>query len=156
MACGEGLYEAGKRNELRVKDRINPTHDEIQAWARTPGALYPMEDWDLVIARDENAEVFYRLATDPSCVNRDAMLNLLYVWAGQTIRAGSNQASAALLRRLIALAAGGRDDDVRVWSNRAERTLDGGGPDPRAGGSNEDYAFWFLGGWRHRREGSSS
>ena len=131
-----------------MKDPANPTSDEIEEWARTPGAMYPMEDWDLIIADDENAVVFSRLAADPSCVNRGAILNFLYVYTGQVIRGGARANEVANLQMLIERANAADLDDVRLWAKRATTALGGSGPSPRAGAGREDYEFWFGRGWR--------
>jgi len=53
---------------------LDPSEAELEAWARTPGAMHPAEDWDFILATDERAPVFLRLAADRSCANRDAFL----------------------------------------------------------------------------------
>jgi hypothetical protein len=125
-----------------MKDRVNPTHEEITQWARTPGAMYPMEDWDLIIATDQNADVFVSLASDPECANRGAVLNFLYVYAAQLIREGRRPESVSTLRAAIRRGSTAGLDDVRLWASRAADALDGAGAD--------DYDFWFLSGWRKR------
>jgi hypothetical protein len=136
----------------RVKDPVNPTSAEIEEWARTPGAMYPMEDWDLIIATDENSELFLRLAADPTCANHDAVMNFLYVYAGQVIREGRRLASVAALRNLINRAATIALGDIQLWAKRAAGLLDGRGPDPRSGAHGDDYEFWFGRGWRKANE----
>ncbi len=39
-----------------MKDPVNPTALDIEAWARDPEAMYPMQDWDLMVASDDNGE----------------------------------------------------------------------------------------------------
>jgi hypothetical protein len=126
-----------------VKDPANPTVDEIEQWARTAGALYPMEDWDLMIAGDDDkGPLLVSLADDPTCVNRDAVLNFLYVYAGQVLREGKQPLRASVLREVVRLAASAAAAEVRLWADRAAIALDGG--------AAHDYSFWFEQGWKTR------
>ncbi len=134
-----------------MRDPVNPTHAELEAWARTPGAMCPMEDWDLMVAVDENSALLVRLAADSTCVNREAMLNFLYVYAGQVVRGGQYAESVAALSTAIAQAEASRDPALVVWAQRARAVLDGKGPDPRSGASRSDYAFWFGYNWKRAR-----
>lgn len=131
-----------------MKDPFNPTHAELDQWARTPDAMYPCEDWDLVVAIDENAELFRRLAGDPTCANRDAILNFLYVYAGHVVRVGASAESVAVLQRAITLSASSALGDVRQWATRAKAVLAGAGPSPRRDATREEYDFWFGCGWQ--------
>jgi hypothetical protein len=124
---------------------------QLEAFARTPGALYPFEDWDLVIGGGVAGDRLLRLATDPTCVNRDGVLGLLYVYAGQLIREGGNQRNRDRLAELQAVIDRAQTidrDDLRAWATRAAAALAGHGPDPRPDASRSDYEFWFGGGWR--------
>ncbi len=131
-----------------MKDPVNPTPRDIEDWARTPEALYPMEDWDLMVASDENGELLVGLAADPSVSKRDAVLNFLYVYAGQVVREGSRAERVARLRSAVEDAALSDWDPLRRWAGLATTLLAGRGPDPRAGASAGEYAFWFAHGWK--------
>jgi hypothetical protein len=130
-----------------VKDPFHPTHEEIERWARTPGELYPVEDWDIIIADDENSDLFLRLAGDPTCVNHDGVLGLLYAYAGQVVRIGAAE-RIAKLKELVERAKTFDLDGVQLWASRATAAIAGTGPDPRPRARREDYEFWFCGGWR--------
>ena len=131
-----------------MKDPDNPSHEELERWARTPGAMYPSEDWDLVVATDENAGLFLRLAVDPTCINRDAVLNFLYVYAGQVVREGAPPERVAALQRVIDLSANVEHDEIQLWATRAQAVLAGRGPSPRPFAPYDEYKFWFGCGWR--------
>lgn len=137
---------------VRMKDVFDPTEAELEAWARTPGAMYPTEDWDIIIANDDRGPLFLRLAADRACTNRDAFLNLLYVYAGQVVRAGQGADSQAALRRLVSAAESLGQDELHRWAASASRVLQGNGPDPRSFGTRTDYEFWFMCGWRDATE----
>jgi len=64
--------------ERVVKDESNPTAEELSAWAFEAGAMWPTEDWDLEVTRDERGAVILRLAVDPSCPSRNFFLRCLY------------------------------------------------------------------------------
>jgi hypothetical protein len=110
--------------------------------------MYPSEDWDLLVATDANAELLLRLAVDPTCINRDAALNFLYVYAGQVVREGAHAESVAALQTVIDLSASFGLDEIRLWAARATAVLAGRGPSPRPGAPVADYEFWFGCGWR--------
>jgi len=131
-----------------VKDPYSPTSDEIEEWAKTRGARYPVEDWDLVVADQGNGELLVRIAADPTCINHDAVMNLLYVYAGQVLREGRRASGVAELRKAVDRAAAVAMDDLRLWAQRSTDAIDGRGPDPRPGSDLGDYEFWFRGGWR--------
>jgi hypothetical protein len=111
--------------------------------------MYPSEHRDLLVARDENGELFLRLAADPTCVNRDAALNFLYVYAGQVVREGARAEKVAVLQRLIDLSANIGVNEIRLWTTRATAALSGSGPRPRPFAPPEEYEFWFGCGWRN-------
>jgi hypothetical protein len=135
-----------------MRDMFDPSEAELEAWARTPGAMYPTEDWDIIIANDERAPVFLRLAADSTCANSDAFLNFLYVYAGGVVRAGKEADSEAALQRLISAAMSLGQDELHRWGVRATSLLQGKGPDPRPFGARADYEFWFMCGWRDATE----
>jgi hypothetical protein len=110
--------------------------------------MYPSEDWDLLVARDENGELLLRLAADPTCVNRDAALNFLYVFAGQVVREGARAEKVAALQELIDLSANIGVHEIRLWATRATAALSGSGPSPLPFAPPEEYEFWFGCGWR--------
>jgi hypothetical protein len=129
-------------------DPVNPTLEEIEAWAHRGGAMYPMQDWDLMVAVVENVgPVLVRLAADRSCAQREAIMNFLYVHAGQMVRENGPEGLAAL-RRTIDLAMASASSDLQSWSKRATDALQGRGPNPAARGPGPDYDYWFLSGWR--------
>lgn len=80
---------------------------------------------------------------DPTCVKRDAVLNFLYVYAGEVIREGNRPSGVPVLREVIQQAASAASVDVRVWAETAATALDGGGA--------QDYAFWLEHGWKGLR-----
>ncbi len=131
-----------------MKDPVNPTALDIEAWARDPEAMYPMQDWDLMVASDDNGELLVGLAADPSVAQHDAVMNFLYVYAGQVVREGASAERVEGLKKAIDDAASLPSDELGLWASRAKALLAGLEPSPHAGAAEADYAFWFLHGWR--------
>ncbi len=71
------------------KDALNPSDEELRRWAAIEGASYPPEmeqDWDLMVATRERADVILALAADGTCPNRRFFLNCLYLLVGDAVR----------------------------------------------------------------------
>jgi hypothetical protein len=120
-------------------DRCNPTEDEIRRWANTPDAMYPMQDWDLVLASEPSRwNLFFELAADPSCPKRDAFVRLLYLIVGDAVRGNWVYSPRPAVEALIARGDGSPLDDLELWARRAGALL----RDPAL----FDYEAWCCGG----------
>lgn len=78
--CEHGRMHDGPR----IVDEVNPTRDEIRAWAYS-GAVEPMEDSDVIIADLENLDLLLDLVSDPACLSRRYLLGTLYCLVGKPI-----------------------------------------------------------------------
>ena len=100
----------------RILDEVNPTQEEIRAWAMS-GAVAPMEDWDIVIAEPENAELLLDLVGDPTCPSGPYLLGSLYCLVGHSDHADPRLVSAA------GVAVGSSDVRVSAWGRRVRHVL---------------------------------
>ncbi|MFV8170899.1 hypothetical protein [Mycolicibacterium peregrinum] len=98
-------------DEPRFIDVVNPTPEEIRAWAYG-GAFEPMQDWDLVIAGIDNVELLLELIGDRECPARDYLLDSLYCLFGH-----SDLADPRLLRAAEEARAAS-DPWVATWGRR--------------------------------------
>jgi len=99
-----------------IVDQLNPTHDEIRAWAHS-GALEPMQDWDLVIAEPANLDVLLSLVGDPTCPARRYLLGSLYCLVGHSDHTDPRLQDAARV------AASSSDGWVSTWGHQVARVL---------------------------------
>lgn len=72
-------------DEPSFVDVVNPTPEEIRAWAYS-GAFEPMQGWDLIIADVDNLELLLELFGDPVCSAREYLLGSLYCLVGHSDR----------------------------------------------------------------------
>lgn len=100
----------------RIVDEINPTQDEIRAWAYSRAAE-PMEDWDIIIAEPENLELLLDLVGDPACPSRRYLLGSMYCLVGH-----SDHADPRLMRAASAADASS-DAWVSAWGSRTRHVL---------------------------------
>ena len=107
----------GKYDGPRIVDEINPTPDEIRAWAYS-GAVEPMEDWDIIIAEPGNLNLLMDLIGDPTCPSRRYLLGSLYCTVGHSDHADSRLISTATS------AEASSDAWVPAWGHRVRRVLD--------------------------------
>jgi hypothetical protein len=121
-----------------MKDPYKPTVEEIVAWAHEPGALCPVEDWDLIITNLDVAPLFLRLASDPDCPNRRFLLNCLYLLVGDAVRPGQVPPDLPRISGLLASAESSGDSSITRWVDRSCALL----AQPEA----FDYAAWCGGG----------
>ena len=100
----------------RIVDEVNPTRDEIRAWAYS-GALEPMQDWDIIIAEPENLDLLLDLARDAACPARRYLLGSLYCTVGHCDHDDPRLKTAATL------AEASSDASVSTWGRRARHVL---------------------------------
>ncbi|OMC38977.1 hypothetical protein A5740_02745 [Mycobacterium sp. GA-1841] len=126
-------------DEPSFVDVVNPTPEEIRAWAYS-GASEPMQDWDLVIADVDNLELLLGLVGDPACPAREYFLDSLYCMVGH-----SDRTDPLLLRTAQAVRAVS-DPWTAAWGRRVCQAVE----DP----SSFNRADWCgLNGYRSNRDG---
>jgi hypothetical protein len=116
-SCPNPLCDYGGMYDWpRMVDEVNPTQDEIRAWAHS-GAVEPMQDWDIVIAEPENLELLLDLVGDQACPSRRYLLGSLYCLIGHSDRADPRLLSAAIA------AEASSDAWVAAWGRRVHQVL---------------------------------
>jgi hypothetical protein len=105
-------------------DPVNPTETEIRAWAATPDATEPMEDWDLILASDARDELYLELAAAPDIPNRRYFLHVLYLIAGDEVRFTERpHEPSTRLRRLLATTESSASSAIERWHKRVTHLL---------------------------------
>lgn len=99
-------------DESSFADVVNPTLEEIRAWAYS-GAFVPMQDWDLIIADVDNVDLLLELIGDQSCPARKYLLDSLYCTFGHSDRNDSRLLTAAETARTAS------DAWIATWGRRA-------------------------------------
>ncbi|MFE0025827.1 hypothetical protein [Amycolatopsis sp. NPDC059021] len=108
--------------EPHFEDVVNPTAAEITAWACTPGAEEPMQDWDLVLSHTDKG-LLLELAADPSCPQRETMLSCLYIYAGDAVRTQYRAHPEHELLTMLDQAAGYAEPWTRTWATRTRALM---------------------------------
>ncbi|MFI8347660.1 hypothetical protein [Streptomyces sp. NPDC085596] len=73
--------------ELTFEDVVNPTPEEMTAWAYAPEAQPPVsQDWDIIATRPAFGSLFLTLTADRKCPHRRFFLCCLYLLAGDAVR----------------------------------------------------------------------
>lgn len=136
---GESCEDGAMSDEPRFVDVVNPTPEEIRAWAYS-GAFEPMQDWDLVIADVDNVELLLELVGDHECPARDYLLDSLYCLVGHSDRADPRLLRAAEAARTAS------DAWTATWGRRVCQAVE----NP----SDFNRADWFgLDGYRSKPNG---
>jgi hypothetical protein len=118
-------------------DPWNPSPDEIRAWAYSPGAIEPCQDWDLALSWCQHEKALLETASDDSCPNRRYMLGVLYLIVGDAVRTGFRSRPRPIIEGLIARAREYGHPDVREWGRRSLELL--------ATSTDFDYDLWCGG-----------
>jgi hypothetical protein len=100
----------------RIVDEVNPTQDEIRAWADS-GADEPVQDWDIVIAEPENLQLLLDLVGDPECPSRRYLQGSMYCLVGHSDHADPRLMSAAVDAEAAS------DTWVSAWGRRVRHVL---------------------------------
>ncbi len=104
-----------------MKDPQNPTHDEIKKWAYNPIAIDPMgQDWDLIIASDENADLLLELASDENCPNKNYFLKCLYLYIGDSLPSNKASKISQKAEDLVEKAKESVDPEIQRFVKRSE------------------------------------
>ncbi|MFD9888339.1 hypothetical protein ACFWY9_03295 [Amycolatopsis sp. NPDC059027] len=109
-------------NEPQFEDVVNPTAAEITAWAYTPGAEQPMEDWDLILALTDKG-LLLELVADPSCPQREILLSCLYIYTGDAVRARYRTSPERDLLAVLAQAEKYDEPWLTTWAKRTRALM---------------------------------
>ncbi|GLZ80551.1 hypothetical protein Afil01_53580 [Actinorhabdospora filicis] len=124
-------------------DPVNPTREEVVAWAYDPAAGVPMsQDWDLMVAEDDIAPALVDLAADPVCPKRTFALHCLYIYAGDAVRTGFRAHPKRRLVKVLEVADTKGDPWVSLWVHNTRALI--------AEPGLFDYADWCDGGLARR------
>jgi hypothetical protein len=121
-----------------MRDPHNPTDYELRAWAAEPGAVEPVQDWDVMIAGLPHPALYVEMAGDYGCPNRAYFLRVLYLLVGDAVRTEFRVRSRDEVLTLLERSRRVRHPAVQAWRHRARALLD----DP----STFDYDAWCAGG----------
>jgi hypothetical protein len=121
-----------------MRDPSNPTPAELLEWAYDPDADCD-EDFDLIVATPENAELLLRVADDDQCPKQLFFLDCLYRLVGAVAATDGRFMSESQIRRLIDRGTTGASASLRRWADRAAVLL----ADPHT----FDQSTWQDGGW---------
>ncbi|MGH8794251.1 MAG: hypothetical protein ACRDXX_16590 [Stackebrandtia sp.] len=119
---------------------VNPSSDELRAWAYDPGAGAPQTaaQWDLLLADDPLAPTLVELAADPICPKRTFALHCLYLYAADAVRTGFRAHPRRKVKKLLEQADSTADAWVELWAENTRALI--GNPDLF------DYRDWCQGG----------
>ena len=98
-------------------DVVNPTSDEIRAWAYS-GRTAPMEDWEIIIAEPANVSLFITLVADTLCPSRSYILLSLYCTVGHSDRSGP------WLHEAVLTAEHSTEPWLRTWARRVREIVE--------------------------------
>ncbi|TWJ11428.1 hypothetical protein LX16_2147 [Stackebrandtia albiflava] len=123
---------------------VNPTAEELRAWANDPAAGPPQiaAQWDLLLADDPLMPTLVELAADPMCPKRTFALHCLYLYAADAVRTGFRAHPRRRVRRLLEQAAATQDAWVLLWVHNTKALIS----DPEL----FDYKEWCQGGLARR------
>ena len=68
-----------------MEDVLNPSDGDLRAWAFTPDAAAPHEDWGIAITTHERGPLFLEFAENLDCPNGDFFLDCLYILVGDMV-----------------------------------------------------------------------
>ncbi len=125
-----------------MNDLCHPTDEDLKVWAYS-GALYPCEDWDLMVFDGpidaQRASLVLDIAMDTACPNREAFLHFLFVMTGSLVRLaardGIDGARLAVIEPLITKALPFGDEKLRAWAMQSQAAI----ADP----TTFQYEDWF-------------
>ena len=102
-----------------IADPWNPTSAEVRAWAYTPGAMYPCEDWDLSLSWIGHERDYLEFASDSACPNREFFLHVLYLMVGDVVRTAYRNVPEPVLKGFIDLGKNADNEDLLLWHKRS-------------------------------------
>jgi hypothetical protein len=107
-------------------DVVNPTADELRAWAQS-GADEPIDDSEMMLDSADVLPAVIECAEDPECPSRTFLLRSLYCTVGHL-----QHGDRARVRAAAASVVTSPDPTVRTWAMRATAVIDGKQPMNRA------------------------
>jgi hypothetical protein len=113
---------------MKIRDRCNPTEDELRAWASDVDADAPDGDWELVLSwRMEPG--FLRLcvefAADPNCPKAEFFLSVLYQWVANVARSDDFETRRLDCDRWLEVVRGVTARSVKHWRHGARLIFQG-------------------------------
>ena len=123
------------------KDALDPTEEELRRWAAIEGATYPPEmeqDWDLMVASPERADLILALAGDAACPNRGFFLSCLYLMVGDAVRSEGSTWPLAEISSWLERQEDLADPSISLFRERANALL--------ANPETFNYNLWCWGG----------
>ena len=100
-------------------DVVNPTADELRAWAYADTDL-PFEDFEMVLDSADVLPAVVECASDTNCPTKTFLLRSLYCSVGH-----STMEDRPRLRATADAALASSDAAVRTWGRRSIRVIDG-------------------------------
>ena len=125
-------------------DPMDPDDAELRAWAWTPDAEEPCQDFDLMLANTGRDALFIEFAADDACPSRDWFLAVLYLMVGDAVRTGFATMTEPGVRALLARADGLASTRLRTWQRRSLQLM----REP----ATFDYEDWCDGGLARRAD----
>ena len=127
---------------------FNPSREELREWAYGDhDGMWPVEDWDIIVAEEQDADLYFELAGDPACPHRDTFLHFLHILVAEHFRPPPPALPLSQrLQDLLAQGEAAEDGDLRAWARRSRELI----ADP----TRFDYDTWFGGTLVWRRPGS--
>ena len=137
MAGVAGWRSVGPLGDL-MHDAWNPSPDEVRAWAYTPNADEPCQDWDLALLWSGHEKALLGCASDEACPNRMRMLGVLYLIVGDAVRSNFRSRTRPIVEGFIDRGDQYPHSSIELWQRRSRALL----RDP----SSFDYEAWCAGG----------
>jgi hypothetical protein len=106
-----------------MRNPYNPTPEQIRAWAQTPDATEPIQDWDLLLLHEPHEALYLELAADWGCPARGYFLALLYRLVGDAVRTGFRTRSKAAVLDLLERSRAFRHPTLGQWRQRSRELL---------------------------------
>lgn len=116
----------------------DPTPEQIRAWAATPAAVEPVQDWHLVISWLPYEQLYLELAADDGCPNRRYFLALLYLMVGDAVRTQFRARPEHAVLYLLECGRAFSHPDLDAWLRRSRQLL--------RRPETFDYDAWCAGG----------
>ena len=123
-----------------MNDAWNATPEELRSWAYDAGAMWPTEDWELAVTRDDMSTLILQFATDLACPSRNFFLRCLYLLVGDAVRSNVVAHQREVVLNLLARVSGDCPPDVTRWAERSRALVSG--PSDAV-----DYDLWCAGGY---------
>jgi hypothetical protein len=108
---------------IMMQDIWHPTEAELRQWANDHEAIWPTEDWDLVVSVVDRGVLFLEFAADINCPNGDFILNCLYILVGDAVRTSGHAHSFENVKTLIELGQQSSISELRHWADQSRKLI---------------------------------